>query len=183
MKFTGWKSSSQRGLDAVAKREKCQFKLLVNSCWAGYWSANKAEASPLAFTFVVLSLDVHYPSRTLFSKAGTALYYGFISNWTLTVLGWDASGTGWEALKCFCCAKYFCIFCLSEHYLFLLSLLYWSFFFQLLSVISKLLFPMPEKLQEYCLFYKSVEASFQKWMLWVHSPQRKVKASFYVLDV
>jgi hypothetical protein len=49
--------------------EKSQFKLHVNSCWVGCWSDNKAEAWPLAFTFVVLTLEVPCPIKDIIQQA------------------------------------------------------------------------------------------------------------------
>ena len=112
MKFTAKKLRIQKEKSGCwGQGGQTQVKLHVNSCWVGYWSGNKVEALPLAFPFVALSLDVHYPSRTLFSEAVCSpRASSFISNWTLTIIVWEARNTRLETLKCFLCCQHFCIF-------------------------------------------------------------------------
>ena len=131
MKFTAKKLRIQKEKSGCyGQGGKTQFKLHVNSCWVGYWSGNKAEALPLAFPFVALSLDVHYPSRTLFSEAVCSpRASSFISNWILTIVVWEARNTRWETLKCFLCCQaflYLLHYCFSGHYYYY----YYAIFFQ-----------------------------------------------------
>ena len=139
MKFTAKKLRIQKEKSGCCGQGgKTQFKLHVNSCWVGYWSGNKAEALPLAFPFVALSLDVHYPSRTLFSEAVCSpRASSFISTWTWTILVWEARNTRLETLKCFLCCQAF-LYLL--HYCFSDIIIITLFFFQVSKYFIAIIF-------------------------------------------
>lgn len=128
MKFAVRKSRIQKEkTGCCGQGEKTQFKLLVNSCWVRSWSGNKAEALPLAFTFVALSLDVHFPSRTLFSKADcSSSANSFISEL------WQSGCKAGILVEKHGNVWYFLQHCFSEHYLFFISFWHWIFFYFLI---------------------------------------------------
>ena len=176
MKFTAKKLRIQKEKSGCCGQGgKTQFKLHVNSCWVGYWSGNKAEALPLAFPFVALSLDVHYPSRTLFSEAVCSpRASSFISNWTLTIIVWEARNTRLETLKCFLCCQaflYLLHYCFSDVIIIMLfffksqniSLPWFSF-----QLICERLIPVVNALGAKVKQNKSKQKTNGKWSLIGH---------------